>query len=189
MRSLKFKLSRNHLQVIYISFIRPILEYVDTVWDNIPTYLKDKLESIQIEAARIATGATKLCSKTKLYNDTGWVSLSERRSRHKIIKFHEMFHDQAPDYLCSLVPQQLYQVYNYNTRRAFNVQNMNCRTSFYQNSFLPSVIRKWNSLPQDVRCNPSKITLKNYSNRALRKSLHNIILVVEKAKYFTPDSG
>ena len=82
MRSLKFKLSCNNLQVIYMynSFIRPILKYADTVWDNIPIYLKDKLESIQIEAAHIVTGATKLCSKSKLYNDTGWVYLSERRS-------------------------------------------------------------------------------------------------------------
>ncbi|CAC5386838.1 unnamed protein product [Mytilus coruscus] len=153
----------------HLGFIRPILEYADTVWDNIPIYLKDKLESIQIEAARIVTCATKLCSKSNLYNDTGWVSLSERRSRHKIIKFHEMFHDQAPNYLFSLVPQQLYQVYNYNTRSAFNVQNMNCRTTFYQNSFLPSVIREWNRLPQDVRYNPSKFTLKNYINRDTKK--------------------
>jgi hypothetical protein len=36
-----------------------LLEYADTIWDNIPEYLRDKLESIQIEAARIVTGATK----------------------------------------------------------------------------------------------------------------------------------
>ena len=46
---------------------------------------------------------------------------------------------------------------------------MNCRTTFYQNSFLPSVIREWKSLPQDVRCNPSKFTLKNYINRDIKK--------------------
>ena len=47
-RTLKFKLLRNHLQVIYFSFIRPLLEYADIIWDNIPEYLRDKLESIQI---------------------------------------------------------------------------------------------------------------------------------------------
>ena len=45
------------------------------------------VESIQIEAARIVTDATKLCSKVKLYEDTGWDSLYERRKKHKIIKF------------------------------------------------------------------------------------------------------
>ena len=82
-RTLKFKLQRNLLQVIYFSFIRPLLEYGDIIWDNIPEYLRDKREStnkcIQIEAARIVTGATKLCSKQNLYNDTGWETLSERR--------------------------------------------------------------------------------------------------------------
>ena len=56
-----------------------MLEYADIIWNNIPEYLGDKLERIQIEAARIVTGATKLCSKQNLYYDTGWETLSERR--------------------------------------------------------------------------------------------------------------
>ena len=71
MRKLKFKLSRELLQIIYFSYVRPILEYVDIVWDNIPIYARKKLETINIEAARIVTGATKLCSKEKLYVETG----------------------------------------------------------------------------------------------------------------------
>ena len=34
MRKLKFTLDRKSLQTIYISFIRPLLEYADVVWDN-----------------------------------------------------------------------------------------------------------------------------------------------------------
>ena len=34
MRTLKFKVSRTALERIYISFIRPLLEYSDSVWDN-----------------------------------------------------------------------------------------------------------------------------------------------------------
>ena len=88
MRNLKFHLSRNYLQTIYFSFIRPVLEYADIIWDNVPLYLKERLENIQIEAARIVTGATKLCSKSKLYDETGWNSLHDRRKKHKIMKFH-----------------------------------------------------------------------------------------------------
>jgi hypothetical protein len=66
-RTLKFKLLRNHHQVIYFSFIRPLLEYADIIWDNIPEYLRDKLESMQIEAVRIVTrtNIVELCSKEK----------------------------------------------------------------------------------------------------------------------------
>jgi len=49
-RRVKFKLKRSHLQIIYISFIRPLIEYGDIVWDNIPDYLKQLLESLQLEA-------------------------------------------------------------------------------------------------------------------------------------------
>ena len=170
MRKLKFKLHRNHLEIIYFSFIRPVLEYADIIWDNIPHYLKEKVESIQIEAARIVTGATKLCSKSKLYEDTGWDSLNERRKKHKIIKFHEMFHKNTPEYLSRLVPRQLFEVHEYNTRRTRDIEHINCRTTFYKNSFLPSVINEWNSLPGEIKFNPSKNILKFYLNSSNKKT-------------------
>ena len=57
MRKLKFQLDRKSLETIYISFIRPLLEY--------------ELEKIQNEAACIVTGATKLVSLHSLYTETG----------------------------------------------------------------------------------------------------------------------
>ena len=59
MRKLKFFLDRQSLEIIYTSFIRPVLEYADVIWDNCTQYEINALEKIQIEAARIATGATK----------------------------------------------------------------------------------------------------------------------------------
>ena len=53
MRQLKNCLDRKFLQVIYFSFVQPILEYDDVVWNNMPQYLKDDLDKIQNEAARI----------------------------------------------------------------------------------------------------------------------------------------
>lgn len=66
MRKLKFKLSRELLQIIYFSFVRLILEYADIVCDNIPIYLRERLETINIEVARIVTGATKLFKRKAL---------------------------------------------------------------------------------------------------------------------------
>ena len=60
MQKLKFQLSRKSLQIIYVSFIRPLLEYADVVWDNCTQYEANELEKIQHEAARIVSGATKL---------------------------------------------------------------------------------------------------------------------------------
>ena len=38
MRKLKFKLDRKSLQTIYFSFIRPLIEYADVVWNNCTQY-------------------------------------------------------------------------------------------------------------------------------------------------------
>ena len=62
MRKLKCVLDRKALQIIYYTFIRPILEYSDVVWDNCTQYEKNKFDKIQLEAARIVTGTTKLVS-------------------------------------------------------------------------------------------------------------------------------
>ena len=87
MRKLKFLLDRDSLQIIYISFIRPILEYADIVWDNCTQYELNALEKIQIEAARIVTGTTKLISVNLLYQEIGWEPLTQRRTKHKLHMF------------------------------------------------------------------------------------------------------
>ena len=78
MRRCKFLLDRRSLQTIYFSFIRPILEYADVVWNNCTKDEADELELIQNEAARIVTGATRLVSIESLLVETGWEYLSER---------------------------------------------------------------------------------------------------------------
>jgi hypothetical protein len=55
-RRFKFILDRKTLETIYLTYIRPLLEYADVIWDNNITYLVDKIEKVQMEAARIVTG-------------------------------------------------------------------------------------------------------------------------------------
>ena len=44
MRTIKFQLNRKSLQIIYFSFIRPLLEYADVVCDNCTQYEANELE-------------------------------------------------------------------------------------------------------------------------------------------------
>ena len=87
MRKLKFKLDRKSLETIYIAFIRPLLEYADVIWDNCSQYEKDELEKVQIEAARISIGATKLISINNLYKEICWDKHQKRRDDHKLTLF------------------------------------------------------------------------------------------------------
>ena len=78
MRRLKFRLNRKSLETIYFSFIRPLLEYADVIWDNCTYYEKLELDKIQSEAARIVSGATKLVSLHALNEEVGWESLEKK---------------------------------------------------------------------------------------------------------------
>ncbi len=89
LRSLKFRLSRSSLERMYFSFIRSLLEYGDVVWDNCSIQLKNDIEAVQTEAARIVSGATKLCNIARLYQYLTCESLSDRRKKHRLFQFYK----------------------------------------------------------------------------------------------------
>ena len=165
MRKFKFLLDRKSLETIYFSFIRPILEYGDVVWDNCTQQEKQDIEKIQIEAARIVTGTTKFVSINSLYEETGWETLETRRKNHKLTLFFKMINGLSPQYLLDLVPATIDSSSNYNLRNSNNIHLVNARTALYYNSFLPSVVRDWNNIPDDRRNVDSVIAFKNVLSR------------------------
>ena len=74
---------------IYLTFIRPVLEYACEV-----CYERD-IEKIQLEVVRIVTGLTKFASKDSLYFETGCETLANRRKNCRLTifyKIHHLFH-------------------------------------------------------------------------------------------------
>ena len=168
LRALKFRVSRKSLEKLYISFIRPLLEYSDSVWDNCSSESKKQLEAIHTESARIVSGATKLCSIEKLFVELGWESLQSRRNKHKLILFYKILHGLTPDYLYDLVPPLVQDTTSYNLRNSVNIQNYRARSNLFLNSFFPSTIRAWNDLPNDTKNASSVASFKHRLNRNLK---------------------
>ena len=116
--------------MFYCSFIRSVLEYADVVWDNCTKYEEDEVEKIQLEAARIVTGTTKLVSIDNLYSETGWETLKSRKQQHKLILFYKMVNNFTPIYLSSLLPHQVGNVSRYNLKIRISIKlvivNLNC---------------------------------------------------------------
>ena len=90
LRKLKFRLKREYLENIYFTFIRPILEYSSEVWDNCGQVNSDRLEKLQLEAARIVTGLTCYTSLDSIYREAGWEKLSTRREVKKLCMFYKL---------------------------------------------------------------------------------------------------
>ncbi len=133
LRALKFTINRVSLEKAYFTFIRPLLEYSDSVWDNCTVELKNELQSIQNEAARITTGGTKLCSIDKLNAETKWESLDSRRRKHKLILFYKMKTNITPAYLSNLIPDQTQ--HRYRLRNDADIPLIHARTNLYQTRF------------------------------------------------------
>ena len=83
-------LDRDSLNKMYISYAQPTLEYANIVWDNSPQYETNAIQRIQIEAARIVNGATRLVSLDILSDETLWESLRDRHYKHKRYQFYKM---------------------------------------------------------------------------------------------------
>ncbi len=174
LRCFKFLLNRTALERMYISLIRPLLEYADVVWSNCTLELKKQLESVQIEAARIVCGATKLCNIEKLYHELKWETLDNRRNNHKLLLLYKMKNNKTPSYLSDLIPQQTQD--RYILRNASDIPLIPCRTQLYKNSFLPSTIRDWNRLSEPIRNAPSIMSFKARLNKHKSKAppLYNV---------------
>ena len=79
LRKIKYKFSRSTLNKLYCAYIRPLLEYASEVWDGCNQNDSNRLEKLQLNAARIVTGLPIFASANSLYTETRWETLAERR--------------------------------------------------------------------------------------------------------------
>lgn len=173
LRNFKFKLNRTCLEHIYFTFIRPVVEYADIVWDNKTVSLVNKIEAIQIEAARIVTGGTRLTSIENLYRETGWEKLAVRRQNHKIVQMYKIINNYTPLYLRNLLPDRSHEIHTYYTRNPDRLYTILTRTSLYSSYFFPSAVQLWNTLPDTIKNKPSVESLKSYfASRKIKKPIY-----------------
>ena len=151
--SFKYKLCRNALDTMYKFFILPQFDYADIVWDNCSGTLSNILESLHLEAIRIILGAVRGTSHEKLYKESGFCTLKERRKRHKLLMFHKMINHQCPRYLSNLVPPLVSTTNPYHRRRQHKRVIPAHKTKLFANSFIPSTTQLWSTLPQTIQTN------------------------------------
>ena len=151
MKYLQFRLSRKALETLYFSFVRPLLEYGSVVWDGCSINDCNQLEKVNLAAARIVTGATVGTNHNLLYQESGFETLAERRSKSKLITFYKILNGDAPRYLKEMLPTSVRQRNRYNVRTGYNLSLIRARTNLFNTSFFPSTVRLWNDLPPATR--------------------------------------
>ena len=100
-------------------------------------------------------------SHPKLYEESGFCTLRERRRRHRLISFHKNGKGVCPDYQSDLPPPLVSARNPYHRRRPFERVTPD-KTDIYQNSFIPSNTTLWNSIPESIKQSTSISELKRY---------------------------
>ena len=122
MHNLSRELDRRTLETIYETFIRSKKEYACIVWDDCSEQDSKAIENCQLRPARIVTGAKKGTSHEKLYCETQWSKLEERRSTFKSCFMHKVVHKNSPEYLVELLANTVNAITSYNLRNKSNFE-------------------------------------------------------------------
>ena len=162
LRSYKYSLCRKSLEIMYKSFILPIFDYADIIWDSCTDGQSDILEKIHLEAIRIITGSVKGTCHQKLYEESGFTSLKNRRRTHRLIFYYKMVNGLCPDYLLNILPPFVSTINPYHRRRPNERLIPSSKTDIFQRSFIPQTTADWNSLPDHIKTTDSISVFKRF---------------------------
>ena len=102
---------RYAVEAIYLSYIRPQLEYASIIYNNCAQEQSKRLEVCQRRAAIACTRAYK---HTRLLKELGWPRLETRRTYFSQLRLFKIANNLTPPYLNMLLPRRHT---NYPTRR------------------------------------------------------------------------
>ena len=135
---------------LYLSLVRPHLDYAAQIWDPHLQCDINSLESVQ-------RFALKVCSKqwdagyNELLDMFRLPSLQNRRLYIKLCYLFKIVHG-----LCYFPPDVVVQNTNFtHSSRPLILHQPFSRTNHFYHSFIPSAVRTWNNLPEYIVCAPN----------------------------------
>ena len=144
-----YKHSNSHtLLKLYLSYVRPHLEYCSHVWSPSLKGDIDIVEAVKKYALRVCMKSWEL-NYDDLLNTTSISPLHKRRKIACLCHLYEIFNGliEFPD--APVHPKN----FSYHSRSANSsyLCAPKCRTSSHQHSFFPKTIAAWNNLPANIR--------------------------------------
>jgi len=136
LRKLKYVSTRKNLEKLFLIYIRPLLEYAYEVWDNCGETYSNKLENVQLEAARIITGLPIFTKKEFIYRELCWTTLRERRSFWKINLLFNIRNRSTPEYMLDLLPNTMANTSNDNLRNCDEYRLPNNRLQLSKKKYI-----------------------------------------------------
>ena len=118
----------------------------------------EKVERTQYIAVLTITGTWQGSNRSKLYEELGWESLSDRRWCRRILQIHKIKNNMSPSYIKDKLPPNRRPLYRFNNSHTFH--EIRFKTSRYANSFFPGAISSWNNIITNFQNVPTFTSLK-----------------------------
>ena len=121
----------------------------------------EKVERVQYQAALAITGAWQGSSRSKIYDELGWETLSDRRKYRRVLQIHKMINNNTLSYLNKKLPPNCREMFNGSMCTTFHA--IRCKSYRYMNNFFPAAIASWNLFMEifNYKFVPSLRLLKN----------------------------
>ena len=155
--------SREVLDLCYKLYVRPHLDYGDVIYHNQREDLMILVEQVQYKAALIVSGCWQGTNRSKLYDELGWESLSDRRWGRRLTLYYKIVNGLTPAYLFEHVPSEAPR-----ELRKYTPKAPISKTLRFDNSFFPYCINHWNDLNDDIKCSTSVQNFKMNINQVIR---------------------
>ena len=134
---------------LYLSLVRPHLEYSCTVWSPSTEDLKHRVEMVQKHAARfIKYDYHQTYSVTAMLKELKWDTLESRRTLFHLKFGHKMFTSQVALNRYDYVERSTYSSLRNSHLKKLTLKF--ARVNVVKNSFFYSIVLLWNNLPTNV---------------------------------------
>ena len=141
---------------LYKSWIRPLLEYANTIWH--PRLKRDinAIENVQRRATKMIPGMSNLSYPERL-QALRLPTLSYRRARGDMIETYKLLH-----HLYNIEHRWLLRGGNTTTRgHTLKLSKSHCKLELRKHCFSFRIVNPWNSLPEHIISAPSLNCFKN----------------------------
>ena len=137
------------------------------------------IEQVHKRAGSIISGAIRGTSSAVLYEELSWVSMEMRRKQRRLLAFHKIVHNIAPQYLRNCLPPTVRENSAYNFRNLDAFRTIPTRLELFYKSFFPLTVREWNVMPLEVRNINDHEQLKKRCRKNCQSQTHYIHMVKE----------
>lgn len=150
-------------ETLYISNVRPILEYACSAWDPSTKSNIEALERVQARAARfVASNYNFTIRSADIRSGLQWPLLADRRKYLRLSLFYSIFMNKTGIDKDQYIRPPTY--VSPRTDHSLKLREYTSRINAFKYAFFPRTTHEWNGLPEEIVSAPPLSFVKNLHN-------------------------